>query len=228
MLAIADKNGEVQASIPGLARLAGVPIADCEEAIKKFLSPDPYSRTPDDEGRRIEQIDGGWALLNHAKYRQMASKEDSKRDAAERQRRHRDKLRRNGPVTGSHAAVTDGKDIAEAEAEAEAEAKNTPISPKPPAPPSLVLEVQESKPSLSREQIEIGSWFNRRPTTPWSEKELKAWAKISKPIDSEDWQALRWFYTQSGCQYLRRDILTLLNNWTGEIDRAKNYNPDQK
>jgi hypothetical protein len=105
---------------------------------------------------------------------------------------------------------------------------NTPISPKPPAPPSLVLEVQESKPSLTPEQIEVGSWFNRRPTTPWSEKELKTWAKIPKPIDPEDWQALRWFYTQSGCQYLRRDILTLLNNWTGEIDRAKNYNPDQK
>ena len=106
----------------------------------------------------------------------------------------------------------------------------TPISPngKPPALPSLVLEVQESKPSLSPEQIEVGTWFNRRPTTAWSEKELKAWAKISKPIDPEDWQALRWFYTQSGCQYLRRDILTLLNNWTGEIDRAKNYNPDQK
>jgi hypothetical protein len=105
---------------------------------------------------------------------------------------------------------------------------NTPISPKPPAPPSLVLEVEESKPSLSPEQIEIGSWFNRRPTTPWSEKELKAWASIRKPIDPDDWQALRWFYAQSGCQYLRRDLLTLLNKWNGEIDRAKNYNPDQK
>jgi len=82
--------------------------------------------------------------------------------------------------------------------------------------------------SYGEEQIEIGSWFNRRPTTHWSEKELKAWKSISKPIDPEDWIALRWFYTQSECPYLRKDLLTLLNNWTGEIDRAKNYNPDSK
>ena len=41
MLAIADQNGEVQASIPGLARLAAVSISDAEMAIAKFLGPDP-------------------------------------------------------------------------------------------------------------------------------------------------------------------------------------------
>ena len=98
----------------------------------------------------------------------------------------------------------------------------------PPAAPSLGLEVETLPAPISPEQIEIGSWFGRRPTTAWSEKELKAWAKVPRPIDPDDWQALRWFYTQSGCGYLRRDILTLLNNWTGEIDRAKNFTPDAK
>lgn len=104
-----------------------------------------------------------------------------------------------------------------------------PKPPEPPAPPSLGLEGESPpRPVLTPEQLEVGSWFGRRPTTPWSEKEQKAWVKIPKPIDPEDWQALRWFYTMSGCQYLRRDLLTLLNQWSGEIDRAKNYNPDQK
>lgn len=105
---------------------------------------------------------------------------------------------------------------------------NTPLPQKPPALPSLGLEVETTPSPISPEQAEIGSWFNRRPTTPWSEKELKAWAKVPKPIDPDDWQALRWFYTQSGCGYLRRDIQTLLNNWSGEIDRAKNFQPDRK
>lgn len=105
---------------------------------------------------------------------------------------------------------------------------NTPLPPEPPASPSLGLEVETTPSPISPEQAEIGSWFNRRPTTPWSEKELKAWAKVPKPIDPDDWQALRWFYTQSGCGYLRRDIQTLLNNWSGEIDRAKNFQPDRK
>lgn len=124
MLAIADKNGEIQASIPGLARIAGVPVPDTEIAIQKFLEPDEHSRTPDDEGRRIEKIDGGWSLLNHAKYRAMASKDESKTSNAERQRRHRERQKRNGRVTLSNASVTPNnatvthdRDIAEAEAE---------------------------------------------------------------------------------------------------------------
>lgn len=131
MLALADKNGEVQASIPGLARIAGVPVLDCEEAIGKFLAPDPYSRTPDDEGRRIEKIDGGWALINHAKYRDMASREESKDAHAKRQKRYRDREKRNvterdASVTPSDAPVTDTMHIADADTDADTENTNTP------------------------------------------------------------------------------------------------------
>ncbi len=73
LLAMCDKHGEVSASVPGLARRAGVTLEDCEEAIAKFLGPDKYSRTKEHEGRRIEEIDGGWTLLNHATYREKMS-----------------------------------------------------------------------------------------------------------------------------------------------------------
>ena len=95
MLACADKNGEVQASIPGLARIAGVTLEAAEAAIQKFLSPDKHSRTKDDEGRRIEEIEGGWYLLNHRKYREMASREDSTNSEAARKARYRARLARN-------------------------------------------------------------------------------------------------------------------------------------
>jgi len=127
MLAMADQHGEISASVPGLARAAGVEVPDCEAALEKFLSPDKYSRTTDDEGRRIEVIDGGWSVLNHAKYRDRASKDDAKAKNAERQQRFRDRKKRNAPVTDSHAPVTQDRDIAEAEAEAER--KPRPVSP---------------------------------------------------------------------------------------------------
>ena len=76
MLAMADKYGEVDASVPGLAKRAGVSREDCEDALHRFLSPDPDSRNTDHEGRRIEVIQGGWALLNHEYYRNLMSKED--------------------------------------------------------------------------------------------------------------------------------------------------------
>ncbi len=122
MLAMADKNGEVQGSIPGIARVAGVTLDACNKAIKVLTSPDPYSRTKDDEGRRIEEIEGGWALINHGKYRDMASRDDSKDAAAKRQARVRERKKRNKIVTPesrlvthSHALVTDTLHIADAD-----------------------------------------------------------------------------------------------------------------
>ena len=127
MLAIADKNGEVHGSIPGLARIAGVPVDDTRTAIHKFLSPDLDSRTKDDEGRRIEEIDGGWLLLNHRKYREMASREEAREAEAKRKARYRAKLARNGKVSQNvpdkSPNVPESLHIAEAEADAEADAK---------------------------------------------------------------------------------------------------------
>lgn len=129
MLAMSDKNGEVMGSIPGLARLANVSIEECERAVNRLESEDKYSRTPDHEGRRIAKIEGGWEILNHAKYRRMASKEEAKEKAAERQRRYRE---RNAPVTHrnafdgeSNASVTQDRDIADTEADTKAVHKET-------------------------------------------------------------------------------------------------------
>lgn len=75
MLAMADQHGRVWASIPGLANMARVSIEKCEESLEALQSPDKYSRTKEFEGRRIEEIDGGWRLLNHGKYRAIRDEE---------------------------------------------------------------------------------------------------------------------------------------------------------
>lgn len=75
LLAEADPKGRVWGSIPGVASAARIPLADAEAALQAFMSPDPYSRTKDAEGRRIEEIDGGWRLLNYIKYRELQDDE---------------------------------------------------------------------------------------------------------------------------------------------------------
>lgn len=76
MLAMADARGAVYAAIPGLARIANITLPETEEALRCFLAPDAYSRTQDNDGRRIERIDGGWRLLNHGKYSAIRSAEE--------------------------------------------------------------------------------------------------------------------------------------------------------
>jgi hypothetical protein len=225
MLAAMGPDYIVRASVGGLAHQARVTREDCEKALHVLRSPDPDSRSREHEGRRIIDIDGGFMILNGGKYREARNQDERKTYMAEYMRNYRKQSVNKSKQSVN--TVNHGKPSL-AQAEAEAEAEHTPLPPKPQAPPSLELEAQEIKPTLTPEQIEVASWINRRPTTPWSAKELKAWKQIPKPIDSEDWQALKWFYTRSGCKYLRRDLCTLLNNWSGEIDRAKNYDPNEK
>src|SRR5574341_691312 len=94
MLAMADKAGRVWGSVPGLANRARVSIDKCEVALECLMGPDRYSRTKDHDGRRIEEIDGGWKLLNHAKYRAIrdeeAVKESKRRYINERRAKERE------------------------------------------------------------------------------------------------------------------------------------------
>lgn len=96
MLAICDQRGFVAASVPGLAKQSGVPLAQCEEALTKFKAPDPFSRTKDNEGRRIKDGDGGWYILNHAKYRAKMGEEERKAYRAEWMKEKRRAAREHG------------------------------------------------------------------------------------------------------------------------------------
>ena len=91
MLAMVDRYGRVWGSVPGLARRANVTLQECQQALECFLAPDPHSRTPDHDGRRIAPIDGGWRLLNYEKYRELQDEEAQKERNAERQRRFRER-----------------------------------------------------------------------------------------------------------------------------------------
>lgn len=97
MLAIVDKFGVVQASVPGLANIANVPMEDCLRAIEKFKSPDPYSRTKADEGRRIREVEGGWALVNFEKYREKGRSVDRREYMRLKKQESRQRLGRAKP-----------------------------------------------------------------------------------------------------------------------------------
>ena len=132
MLATADAQGIVEGSIPGFANLARVSVEQLETALDKLSSPDPYSRTPDNDGRRIEKFDGGWLILNHAKYRAVRDPEERKRQVREAVARHRQKKAPKSKEIKEEKAgnpckpdVSHGKpQKAHTEAEAEAEAED--------------------------------------------------------------------------------------------------------
>ena len=78
LLAMANRDGEVAASVPGLAGIARVTVNECRDAIKRCMSPDKDSRTKAFEGRRLAEINGGWKILNYGFYRQIQDAETVK------------------------------------------------------------------------------------------------------------------------------------------------------
>ncbi len=143
MLAMADSRGRVWASVPGLANRARVSVDSTRAAIATFLSPDPDSRTPDHEGRRIEAIDGGWRLLNHDKYRNIRDEESIKESKRRYINARRAKERESSSTVEN---VERGRYNADAEADAEAvnlsqaKACVDPPAEKPPSCPSCPIQ----------------------------------------------------------------------------------------
>lgn len=128
MLALADKDGHVVGTIPGIARLAGVSLDAARKAVGIFLAPDPDSGSKEFDGRRIEAIDRGWRLLNHAKYRALRSREekleaDRERIAAKRA------AEKSSIVAGMSQVSHSVAEVAQAEASADPEADQAPPAP---------------------------------------------------------------------------------------------------
>lgn len=89
MLAHADSGGQVEMVQSIISQQTGLPLDRVEAAIAALMAPDPESRTPDQEGRRLLPLgerSWGWEIVNYAKYRHMrdenARKEQTKRAVA--------------------------------------------------------------------------------------------------------------------------------------------------
>jgi hypothetical protein len=95
MLAMANRDGIVEGSVPGLAHQARVPVDKCRDALLVLSGPDPDSRTPDHEGRRIRAVDGGWLLLTYQKHRERMTIDERRTYKAVKQQEYRDRNRRN-------------------------------------------------------------------------------------------------------------------------------------
>lgn len=83
----------------GIARVAPSVIAgrllisreECLKAFEVLQAPDQESRTPSDDGRRIERVDGGWRVINYLKYREKRDPDVRKEQTREATRKWRDK-----------------------------------------------------------------------------------------------------------------------------------------
>ena len=183
MLAKANRNGDVLASVPGLADAARVSLDQCVEALARLSAPDTWSRTKEYEGRRIVEVDGGWRLLNYPKYRKLRDADERRMQTREAVRRYRAKEKANPITVSTSKHGKPRKAQAEAEAEAEAETTTTCVEPKVSTPRKKV-----------------------RGANGWSARAIDIWRQYQgEPVAGKLGSALKPLVVQHGAdEVLRR------------------------
>jgi len=104
---------------------------------------------------------------------------------------------------------------------------NTPIVPDG----DMVLEGESVDLPAPEDQIvsRFRELFHIRPTSTLDASTTKAYTKNKKAaaeLSDEDWRALEWVYRQQegvAATYRRKDLATLLNNLTSEVQRAYDW-----
>jgi hypothetical protein len=108
LLAAAKSDGTATVAAPFLAAVCRLPLETVRVALEELSRPDPDSRSLEDDGRRIKRVDGGWFLVNYAKYRQRAETEEAKAYERERKRRQR-AMSGDVPECPGHAGTDAGR-----------------------------------------------------------------------------------------------------------------------
>jgi uncharacterized phage protein (TIGR02220 family) len=199
LLAMADAKGRISASVPGLAHIARVTLEEAEHALERFLGPDPYSRTKDCDGRRIEVIDGGWKLINYLKYRETQDEDARKEYQREWDRNHR-KRPTTHPTNPTKSDKSDSTRQLTTQEEEEEEV--TTLSGKPDA-----IRVLEHLNLLS------GRSFKPVPANlKLIESRLKE-ASLAEVLAVIDRQAAKWVNDEKMAEYLRPATLFAARNF---------------
>lgn len=88
LIVLCDKDGIIDMTPQAIAATTSIPIGIIEAGLQDLMKTDKYSRSPENNGRRIILIDEdrpwGWKIVNHSYYRNLANHEDKKQKDRER------------------------------------------------------------------------------------------------------------------------------------------------
>lgn len=212
MIILCDDSGIIDLTPSSISRRTGIPIEHIEAGIKALEDEDPYSRTPEEGGRRIVRLDDhrpwGWRIVNHQKYKQMASYEDKKRADRERIAAKREK-EKSQPVATCRNLSLEVVNVAHTDTDTDTDNK-TPCSPK----------------SVNEYSDDFIEFWKHYPKKKNKGAAWKAWKKIKRPKETLAliqtalvWQKRTSQWVKDGGQFIPNPS-TYLNakGWEDEKD----------
>lgn len=195
LIAAMDEDGFVQfAGVNNVAHRAVVSFEDAEKAIKTLESPDANSSDPENEGRRIERVPGGWIVLNSRKYRDLVKRENIKDQTRERVRKFRESkasvagkrvTQRNATKRSGNADVRIGNElVTPSEADTDTKTREAETAPASPPTPPAVESKKPRKPRAPKPpEMSDGEWLESLKAKP---------DNAGKDVGSEYAKMLAW------------------------------------
>jgi hypothetical protein len=179
MLILCDQSGVIDMTPQALSARTSIPLDIIINGIRSLEAPDPHSRTPGEDGRRIVLLDAhrpwGWRIVNYLKYRNLKNMEQ-KREADRVRIAAKRNAKKSGDVATCRSVSQPVADVAQAEAEAE-------VSTTAAAQPSLIPAQPDTFETALRE-------YPRRAGGNPKPKALKAWkARLSEGHTVDELQA---------------------------------------
>jgi hypothetical protein len=169
LLAACGADGIAECSAMYLESICRIPIDQVKKSLEKLMSCDENSRSTNDDGKRIERVDGGYRIINYLKYRDLSLKSSE----AERKRLYRQNIKRpevSGHCPDSSASISSSVSVSSSERK---EVKEKNIIPPP-------LELVQTYCKQRGTGIDAQSFIDHYEARGW---EFKRGQKM------KDWQA---------------------------------------
>ena len=129
MIVLADENGQLDMSPQSMAGRTSYPLEIVKKGLSVLQKPDPDSRQPGHEGRRIIPLENGrafgWQIVNYQYYRNLASREAKKEADRVRIAEKRSKDKASSNVAGCRNVSQNVADVAHTDTDTYTDNKNT-------------------------------------------------------------------------------------------------------
>jgi hypothetical protein len=223
LLAMCDRDGMVYGSRYGIARVANINPDEIDEAWAALLAPDPDSgdkiRAPENEGRRIEEVSGGFRLLNFEYYRGLRNEDDRRDQNRAAQARHKAKISLVKPHSAEVSHDKPQKAHTETDTEAEADTekdKDSGAALRAAPPPAPCFDGSNEKTLGKRSLVAISSSFEL-PEEWGFDAEALGFKSSEILLEAEKF---RQYWTAGKGAGKRRGLKTWRQSWSNWLAKA--------
>jgi hypothetical protein len=195
LIVLCDKDGLVDMTPPAIAATTSIPLDIIQKGIEALQQPDPYSRSPAQDGRRIVLADParpwGWTIVNYDYYKNLASREDKKEKDRLRMAENRNQINHVADSREQSQTVADVAHVnvninTDVNADRERGADKPPTRSNRFTKPTIV-EIREYCQSIGA-SINPVTFFNHYETVGWKvgKNPMKDWKAAVRGWNSRD------------------------------------------